>query len=87
MLIAKNPLAIIRFLSKGGEYNINQIARELDISVGSVFKILKDFETKSVVTARRMGNAVFYSINSSSREAQLLLELSRLEETGRAVPA
>lgn len=82
MIIPKNPLAIIRFLSENGERNINQISRELKISVGSAFKILKDFENRGIVSSRRMGNAIFYSVNATSREAQLLLELSKLAERG-----
>jgi len=79
LLLSRNPLAILRFLSENGERNINQIARELKISVGSAFKILKDFEARGIINSRRMGNAVFYSVNPASREAQLLIELGKIE--------
>src|SRR3989344_3439385 len=46
-MISKNTAKLIRYLLRNIEkygHNINKIAKSIDISVGSSFKILKDLE-------------------------------------------
>ena|SRR3989338_3690483 len=82
-MIPKNTAKLVRFLLRNIEgygYNTNQIAKYLKISVGSSFKILKDLERKSIVTAQRIGNAVNYNLNLDNPEAVKIGELLLLEE-------
>lgn len=78
-----NESRIMRFLlrnhAKPG-FNINTIAKTLQISVGSAFKILKDMEQKGITSVERLGNACFYSLNLANEEAAKTCELLLLEE-------
>lgn len=60
-----NKTRIFEFLYKNGsnKYNINQISRLLGISVGSAFKILKQFEKEGCVSANKKNNALLYQIS------------------------
>ena len=81
MLISNNTFKIINFLIRNLElYNINQIARALKLSVGSVHKILKILEERNMVTIKELGNAFYYSINLNNNEAVKLSELVSIEE-------
>lgn len=82
-MIPKNTAKLLRFLLRNTEkigYNSNQIAKFLKISVGSSFKILKDFEKDTIVTAQAIGNAVYYNLNLDNSETSKLCELLLLEE-------
>lgn len=78
-----NESRIIRFLlrnhAKPG-FNINTIAKKLEISVGSAFKILKELEKKGMAAVERLGNACFYSLNLANEETAKLCELLLLGE-------
>jgi len=54
-----NKARIFEFMYKNSnnEYNINQISRLVGISVGSAFKILKEFEKSGYVDVKRKNNA------------------------------
>jgi len=81
MLISNNTSKIINFLLRNLElYNINQIARALKLSVGSVHKILKILEKRDIVNIKELGNAIYYSINLNNNEAVKLSELVSIEE-------
>lgn len=80
MLISKNALAIIKHLSDKQEGYISQIAKDIDISVGSAHQLLKEMESKGVVKSRAIGTAILYSLNREKRETQLILELISLRE-------
>ncbi|MEA3329803.1 MAG: hypothetical protein U9Q06_03600 [Nanoarchaeota archaeon] len=72
---------LIRYLLGNLELkNINQISRELKVSVGGVFKILKDLEKKDIVSVKKIGNARYPYINLNNPEAVKLSELILLEE-------
>ena len=58
---------LIRNFSKN--YNINQLAKNLSISPGGIFKILKKLEKKKFLTENKMGNNIFYKINYKSYDA------------------
>ncbi len=80
-MIPKNTFSVLDFLLRrpGRQYNVNQIARELEISVGSAHKILTELSGKEILKSVRMGNAVFHQLNLSSREARKLCELIFIE--------
>src|SRR3989338_5679151 len=74
-----NRAAIFGFLHRNrcNGYNINQISRLLGISVGSAFKILKQFEKEGYVIADKKNNALLYQINPNEKTEN---EYNRIEE-------
>jgi len=76
-----NKARIFEFLYKnlGDGYNINQISRLIGISVGSAFKILKEFEKYGYVVVNSKNNALLYQINMSDKAKELY---EKLEEEG-----
>lgn len=82
-MIAKNTAKVIRFLLRNKNetgYNINQIAKTLQISIGSSFKILKELEQNKIIILKNIGNASYYSLNLDNQEAIKISELLLLEE-------
>ncbi len=80
-MVIKNKTKILGYLMKNFELkNINQIAKKLDISVGSVFKIFKELELNKIVLLRKLGNAKYYNLNLKNEETIKLCELILLEE-------
>jgi len=80
-MIPKNTKKIMLYLLKNLELvNINQISKLLNISVGSSFKILKEFEKNSIVIASDLGNAKFYQINLNNEETTRWCEILLSEE-------
>ncbi|MDD4877795.1 MAG: winged helix-turn-helix transcriptional regulator [Candidatus Nanoarchaeia archaeon] len=78
-----NESRILRFLLRNNArpgFNINSIARNIGISVGSAFKILKELEKSGMASVERLGNACFYSLNLANEEAAKRCELLLLEE-------
>ena len=81
MILSDNTFKIINFLIRNLElYNINQIARALNLSVGSVHKILKLSEKRNIVNIKELGNAFYYSINFNNNEAIKISELVLIED-------
>lgn len=78
-----NESRIMRFLlrnhAKPG-FNINTIAKTLNISVGSAFKILKELEKEGIAAVEKLGNASFYSLSLMNEETAKICELLLLEE-------
>jgi len=80
-MIPKNIKKIILYLLRNLDLvNINQISKNLHISVGSAFKILKKLEESNIATPQNLGNSKFYQINLNNNEAVKLCELLLLEE-------
>ena len=80
-MIPKNTKKIINYLLRNFELNnINQISRNLNISVGSAFKILNELEEKEIVLIKKLGNAKYYALNLKNEETIKLCELILLEE-------
>ena len=80
-MITKNTKKILNYLLRNLELkNINQISRELKISVGSSFKILKDLEKNELVLFKKFGNAIYYKINFKNKEVKKILDLILIEE-------
>lgn len=49
-------------------YNINQLAKKLEISPGGMFKILKKLQKQNFLVEERLGNNIFYKINYESHD-------------------
>ena len=64
---AKTIEFLIRNFSK--DYNINQLAKKLSISVGGIFKILKKLKSWDFLIEKKLGNNIFYKINYDSQDA------------------
>jgi len=82
-MIPKNTAKIVLFLLKNIDelgYNINQISKLNEISVGSAFKILKELEKKKIVSKVDISNASHYKLNLDSSETIKLCELLVLGE-------
>jgi predicted nucleotidyltransferase len=82
-MISTNAAKLIRFLLRNLEgygYNINRLAKSLQISVGSSFKILKGLEKEQLVIAQSIGNAINYNLNLDNPETIKICELLILKE-------
>jgi len=68
--LTRNEAKTIEFLVRNfsSEFNINQLSRELGISPGGMFKILKKLSEKKYVAENKRGNNVFYDINYDFRD-------------------
>src|SRR3989344_3518151 len=66
MNITKNTSKIMEFLLRNiykPGFNVNQVARLLNISVGSSHEILKELESKKIVKIIDLKTAIYYSLN------------------------
>ncbi len=69
--LTENEARVMEFLIRNfsRNYNINQLAKELNISPGGMFKILKKLGKQKFLTERKLGNNVFYRISYNSQDA------------------
>ena len=69
--MTENEAKAINFLIRNfsQKYNINQLSRELKLSPGGIFKILKKLESQKYLLSNKAGNNIFYSINYDSDDA------------------
>ncbi len=58
---------LLRNFSK--DYNINQLAKKLEISPAGMFKILKKLKSQDLLTVRKTGNNIIHKINFESKDA------------------
>ena len=82
-MIPKNTEKIVLFLLKNIDelgYNINQISKLNNISVGSAFKILKELEKNKILLKKEINNASHYKLNLNNYESVKLCELLILGE-------
>ncbi len=82
-MIPKNTSKIILSLLKNINelgYNINQLSKINDISVGSSFKILKELEKNKIVSKTEISNASNYKLNLNNSETIKLCELLLIAE-------
>jgi len=80
-MITNNTKKVLNCLLRNPERkNINQISRELHISVGGAFKILKDLEGRNWINPKILGNATYYELDFENRELIKILELILIEE-------
>lgn len=82
-----NLTKIVEFLFRNipNSFNVNQISRELKISVGSAYKILKSLEKKSVLVSRKIGNGIYYVLNLDNKEAENITELVLIESRNKSL--
>jgi len=80
-----NLTKIVDFLFRNipNKFNVNQISRELKISVGSAYKILKSLEKKGVLVSQKIGNGIYYVLSLDNREAKNITELVLLENRNK----
>ena len=64
-------------------YNINQIAKNISISVGSAFFILKELEHDEVVFSKSISNGKYYLLNLSEPRANNLCEYILIDERSK----
>lgn len=82
-MIPKNTEKTVLFLLKNIDefgYNINQISKLNNISVGSAFKILTELERDKIVFKKEISNASHYKLNLDNNETLRLCELLLLGE-------
>lgn len=82
-----NLTKIVEFLFRSipNKFNVNQISRELKISVGSAYKILKSLEKKGILVSQKMGNGIYYVLNLDNRETKNIVELVLMENRNKSL--
>ena len=82
-----NLTKIVEFLFRNipNRFNVNQVSRELKISVGSAYKILKSLEKKSVLVSRKIGNGIYYVLNLDNKEAENITEIVLIESRNKSL--
>jgi len=82
-----NLTKIVEFLFRNipNRFNVNQISRELKISVGSAYKILKSLEKKGVLVSQKIGNGIYYVLNLDNKEAENITELVLMESRSKSL--
>ena len=81
-MISKNGEKVLNFLLRNCSYpgyNINQIAKEVDISIGSSFKILNQLKKSRILRNTILGNASFYMVDKEE-ESMKLCELMLIRQ-------
>lgn len=76
-MITNNEKKILRFLLAyfDSDYSINEIAKKCSLTPNGAYEILKKFEKKEILKAKKIANIKSYKINFKSIEAKKLLEL------------
>lgn len=69
--VTENEARTIDFLTRNfsQNYNINRLAKELNLSPGGAYKILKKLEKLGLLIENKIGNNNFYKINFASQDA------------------
>lgn len=69
--LTNNEVAFVLtvFKSPEVEYNANSIAKQIGISSMGALKIAKRLQNENILTTKKMGNAVFYSLNINNEYA------------------
>lgn len=82
-----NLSKIVEFLFRNipNKFNVNQVSRELKISVGSAYKILKSLEKKGVLVSQKIGNGIYYALNLYNKEAENITELVLIESRNKSL--
>lgn len=76
-IFSKNTRLIIDFMLRNfsEEYNINQMAGRLGVSVSDTHRVLKKLEKAGIVSCRRIGNGVFYELYLENKTTRKIAEL------------
>ena len=86
-MLPLNLTKIVEFLFRNtpNRFNVNQISRELKISVGSAYKILKSLEKKGILVSQKIGNGIYYVLNLDNKEAGSITELVLMESRNKSL--
>lgn len=80
-MISEKQKQIIRLLLTNKEgYNVNQIAKILNISVSWVYDTLKQLEKEGILKSAKKANAVFFSLNWQDKKTEKICELILLDQ-------
>ncbi len=63
-LTDKVRISIVNYLAEHGESNVTQIAKHIGVLIVNVSHALKVLKASKLVTFRRDGRFIFYSLNS-----------------------
>jgi predicted DNA-binding transcriptional regulator/predicted nucleotidyltransferase len=82
-----NLTKIIEFLFRNTpkKFNVNQIARELKISVGSAYNILKSLHKRGILISEDIGSSIYYVLNLENRETENIIELVLIESRNKTL--
>lgn len=89
MNISKNTSKIIEFLLRNPDkvgFNVNQLARNVKISVGSAHKILQELKKEEIVTAIDMKSSIYYKLNLNNPDTVDICKLT-LRKDKRNLPS
>lgn len=82
-----NLIKIVEFLFRNipKKFNVNQIARELKISVGSAYKILKSLHNNGIVLSQNIGSSIYYALNLENKETENIVELVLIDNRNKSL--
>jgi len=85
MALSNSEETIVGFFAKHPleEFNINQIARELEISVGTAHNSLKKLENAKILISGKKANSIFYKMNFKDIIARKYCEISYIHQNKR----
>jgi len=89
MNITKNTLKIIEFLLRNVDkpgFNVNQVAKNISISVGSAHEILQDLKKKGMIKSMDLGASIYYKLNLNSLDVIDICKMI-LRENKRTLPS
>jgi len=86
-MLSVNLSKIIEYFFRNisDKFNVNQAARNLKISVGSAYKILKLLEKRQILISRKIGNSIYYNLNLKNKEAENIVELVLIESRNKSL--
>lgn len=77
---------LLRHITEPG-YNVNQLARELTISVSRAHEIMGEFKARSMVNVLNLKTAIYYSLNLANPDTQDLCKILLREEARNLKPS
>ena len=85
MLFPKNTQKLLEhlILNPVDRFNVNQLAREAGMSVGSAHRIAKALERRRILAAERVANSILYSLDLREQESRSVAELVLIERRER----
>jgi len=79
MNITKNTTKIIEFLLKNIDkvgFNVNQLSRSINISVGSAHKILQELKKNDIVATTDLKSSIYYKLNLNNPDTVDICKLT-----------
>ncbi|HLC58725.1 MAG TPA: winged helix-turn-helix domain-containing protein [Candidatus Nanoarchaeia archaeon] len=86
MISDKQRQIIQLLLSKKEGYNVNQIARILNISVSWTHETLKILEKEAILKSEKFGNSILFSLNFNNPKTEKVVELIALDKDYKPTP-